>query len=74
MLAPFPPTLSVSALLSARLMLPLPERPPTLNVVIAPLLELKSRLLFVLTVTVLFCTALALFKASEPLEIDVPPL
>ena len=54
-------------------MLPLPASPPTLNVVIAPLLVLKSRPLLTLTVTVLFCTALALFKAIVPAEIVVPP-
>ena len=59
---------------SARPMLPLPASPPRLNVAIVPLLLLKSKLLLVLTVTVLFCRALALFNESEPAEIVVPPV
>ncbi len=54
-------------------MLPLPESPPTLKVAIAPLLVLKSRPLLTPTVTVLFCTALALFRAIAPAETVVPP-
>ena len=72
---PFPPALSVIGQLpSTRLMLPLPASAPTLNCVIALLLLLKSKLLFVATLTVLFCTALALFNEIAPAKIVVTPL
>ncbi len=54
-------------------MLPLPASPPTLNVVIAPLLVLKSKPLLALTVTVLLGTALALFNKTAPARIVMPP-
>ena len=41
-------------------------QPATLNVVIAPLLVLKSRPLLAPTLTMLFFRALALFKAIAP--------
>ena len=46
-------------------MLPPPESPPTLYADIAPLLVLKSNPLAALTVTVLSCTAAALFKRDR---------